>query len=69
VDPFIMIGPRGVPTNSGMLVNTGSGESDDRKHWTMAAGNQATPTQILASTLGDAATVGSLCHAAERPIR
>ena len=45
VDPFIMIGPTGVPTNSGMLVNTCSSESADRRYWTMVAGNQATPTQ------------------------
>lgn len=43
VDPFIMIGPRDVPTNGGMLVNTGSEKSADGNHWFMVAGNQATP--------------------------
>lgn len=43
VDPNIMVGPRGVPTNTGMLVNTGSG-TNGNWHF-MIAGNQATPTQ------------------------
>lgn len=45
VDPFIMIGPRGVPTDTGMLVNHGSGKSSDGTHWFMSAGNQSTPTE------------------------
>lgn len=45
VDPSIMVGARGVPTGTGMLVNTGSGESEDGKLWVMVAGNQATPSQ------------------------
>lgn len=45
VDPNIMIGPSNVPTSSGMLVNTGTGNSQDDRYWVMVAGNQATPTQ------------------------
>ena len=45
VDPNIMIGPRDVPTNSGMLINCGEGVSPDGKMWVMSAGNQATPTE------------------------
>jgi hypothetical protein len=45
VDPWIMIGPRDIPTNSGMLVNTGAERSGDGKLWLMGAGNQATPTE------------------------
>jgi hypothetical protein len=45
VNPHIMIGPRDVPTNSGMLVNCGEGESPDGHLWFMFAGNQATPTE------------------------
>jgi len=45
VDPNIMIGPRDIPTNSGMLVNCGEGQSPDGKMWVMKAGNQATPTE------------------------
>lgn len=45
VDPNIMIGPRDVPTNSGMLVNCGNGLSPDGKLYTMNSGNQATPTE------------------------
>ena len=45
VDPNIMIGPRDIPTNSGMLVNCGKGQSPDGKMWFMNAGNQATPTE------------------------
>ena len=45
VQPSIMIGPRDIPTNSGMLVNCGDGESPDGKMWVMNAGNQATPTE------------------------
>ncbi len=45
VDPWIMIGPRDIPTNSGMLINTGAGPSGDDKLWIMGAGNQATPTE------------------------
>ena len=45
VEPNIMIGPRDVPTDSGMLVNCGEGTSSDGKMWMMSAGNQATPTE------------------------
>ena len=45
VQPNIMIGPRDVPTNSGMLVNCGEGQSPDGAMWVMNAGNQATPTE------------------------
>ncbi|MES2589532.1 MAG: toll/interleukin-1 receptor domain-containing protein [Bacteroidota bacterium] len=45
VKPHIMIGPRDVPTNSGMLVNCGESESPDGKLWIMSAGNQSTPTE------------------------
>jgi hypothetical protein len=46
VQPSIMIGPRDVPTSSGMLVNCSSGEpSKDGSMWVMGAGNQSTPTE------------------------
>jgi hypothetical protein len=45
IDPNIMIGPRDVPTNTGMLVNCGEGTSPDGKMWVMTSGNQATPTE------------------------
>ncbi len=45
VQPSIMIGPRDVPTSSGMLVNCGDSQSPDGKMWIMSAGNQATPTE------------------------
>lgn len=45
VDPNIMIGPRDIPTNGGMLVNTGSEENKQNDLYLMVAGNQATPTQ------------------------
>lgn len=45
VNPSIMIGPRSVPTSSGMLVNTGSEENTQHDLYIMVAGNQATPTQ------------------------
>jgi hypothetical protein len=45
VAPSIMIGPRDVPTNSGMLVNCGEGPSQDGTMWLMNAGNQSTPTE------------------------
>lgn len=45
VDPFIMIGPRDVPTDSGMLTNCGDGPSPDNSMWLMHAGNQSTPTE------------------------
>lgn len=45
LNPSIMIGPRDVPTDTGMLTNCGSGPSPDQKYWMMYAGNQATPTQ------------------------
>lgn len=44
VAPSIMIGPRDVPTGSGMLVNTSQGPSKDGAWWMMTAGNQANPT-------------------------
>lgn len=43
VDPSVMIGPRAIPTDSGMLVNTGTELIDDGKLWAFGAGNQATP--------------------------
>ncbi|WP_332775947.1 toll/interleukin-1 receptor domain-containing protein [Polaromonas sp.] len=45
VEPFIMIGPRDVPTDSGMLMNCGDGPSPDNSMWFMQAGNQSTPTE------------------------
>jgi hypothetical protein len=45
VQPNIMIGPRDVPTRSGMLVNCGESQSPDGAMWVMSAGNQATPTE------------------------
>ncbi len=45
VDPEIMIGPAGVPTVNGGLINWGSAKSSDGAWWMMSAGNQATPTQ------------------------
>lgn len=45
VQPSIMIGPRDVPTDSGMLLNTGEGPSRDGAYWAMFAGNQSTPTE------------------------
>ena len=45
VDPFIMIGPRDLPTDTGMLMNTGTGPAPDGKMWLMNAGNQSTPTE------------------------
>lgn len=45
VEPSIMIGPRDVPSRSGMLVNCGSGTSPDGEMWVMTAGNQSTPTE------------------------
>jgi hypothetical protein len=45
IDPNIMVGPRDVPTNTGMLVNCGEGTSPDGKMWVMTSGNQATPTE------------------------
>lgn len=45
VEPFLMIGPRDVPTDSGMLTNCGSGASPDNSMWLMSAGNQSTPTE------------------------
>lgn len=45
VAPSIMIGPRDVPTDSGMLTNCGEGPSSDNTLWFMHAGNQSTPTE------------------------
>lgn len=45
VQPSIMIGPRDVPTDSGMLTNCGEGPSSDNLMWLMFAGNQSTPTE------------------------
>lgn len=45
VQPSIMIGPRDVPTGSGMLTNCGEGPSSDNTMWLMHAGNQSTPTE------------------------
>lgn len=45
VAPSIMIGPRDLPTSSGMLINTGAESSPDGQFWLMVAGNQSTPTQ------------------------
>jgi hypothetical protein len=45
VQPFLMIGPRDVPTDSGMLTNCGDGPSPDNSMWLMSAGNQSTPTE------------------------
>jgi hypothetical protein len=45
VQPFLMIGPRDLPTDTGMLMNTGEGPSPDNSMWLMAAGNQSTPTE------------------------
>lgn len=43
--PSIMIGPRDLPTDSGMLNNCGEGPSNDGTMWLMFAGNQSTPTE------------------------
>lgn len=40
----MMVGPRDVPTDTGMLVNTGEAKSDDGNWWVLFAGNQANPT-------------------------
>lgn len=45
VQPFIMIGPRNVPTINGLLVNSGEMETADTHDWLMIADNQSTPTQ------------------------
>ena len=45
VQPSIMIGPREVPTASGMLMSSGDGPSRDNSLWVMFAGNQSTPTE------------------------
>jgi len=45
VQPFIMIGPREVPSDSGMLTNCGEGPSPDNSMWLLYAGNQSTPTE------------------------
>jgi hypothetical protein len=45
VQPSIMIGPRDIPTGSGMLTNCGEGSSPDNSMWLMYAGNQSTPTE------------------------
>lgn len=45
VQPFIMIGPRDVPTDTGMLMMTGEGPSPDNSQWFLCAGNQCTPTE------------------------
>ncbi len=45
IQPSIMIGPREVPTDSGMLTNCGEGPSPDNSMWLMYAGNQSTPTE------------------------
>lgn len=45
VNPSIMIGPRDLPTDSGMLINCGEGPSPDKSMWLMHAGNQSTPTE------------------------
>jgi hypothetical protein len=45
IDPSIMIGPRDVPTNTGILMKHGEGTSPDGKMWVMTSGNQATPTE------------------------
>ncbi|WP_420426815.1 toll/interleukin-1 receptor domain-containing protein [Algiphilus sp.] len=44
LNPSIVVGPRGLPTGTGMLTNCGSGPTPDEKYWVMNAGNQATPT-------------------------
>ena len=43
--PSIMIGPRDLPTGTGMLINGGQGASQDNSMWLMSASNQSTPTQ------------------------
>lgn len=45
IGPSLMIGPRDVPTNTGILVNCREGTSRDGKMWVMISGNQATPTE------------------------
>jgi hypothetical protein len=45
VAPFKMVGPRDVPTNTGMLVNSGDEASPDGRMWIMFSGNQCTPTE------------------------
>lgn len=45
VEPSIMIGPRDIPTSSGMLIGAGEQESPDGSMWILVAGNQSTPTE------------------------
>jgi hypothetical protein len=44
LNPSILRGPKGSIPMGGMLTMTGEGESDDKKWWTMYAGDEATPT-------------------------
>ncbi len=44
IEPFIMIGPRDLPTRSGMLLGAGEELSKDGSMWLVTARNQATPT-------------------------
>ena len=45
VQPFIMIGPKDVPTDTGWLTMSGEGPSSDNSMWLISAGNQSTPTE------------------------
>ncbi len=46
VQPFIMIGPRDLPTDSGILMTRGQdGPSQDNSWWMVHAENQSTPTE------------------------
>ena len=45
VDPFIMLGPKDLPTDSGMIMGGGEGASPDGSMWVLSARNQSTPTE------------------------
>lgn len=45
VQPFIMIGPRDIPTDTGFLACGDGGPSSDNSMWLIRAENQSTPTE------------------------
>jgi len=61
VQPSIMIGPRDLPTDSGVLMMSGEGPSVDNSLWIVGASNQSTPTEsyyIWCETLPTALVFG-----------
>ena len=61
VQPSIMIGPRDLPTDTGMLMMCGEGPSEDNSLWIVNAANQSTPTEsyyIWCETLPTALVFG-----------